>query len=156
MVLPAIGLILSPFRVMFDLLSDWPDFIYSPVYASYVAVEDPSLYQLYCYFSQAMNIGVLTVCILANLLFWSRRTSLPRIMVLFYAMNFLNLFIDLMAYDFFDLRAVTGEAYGAKDVVRAFIGAAIWIPYFLVSSRVHTTFRKRYDGSFDGQAPGQI
>ena len=152
MILPLIGLVLSPLLQLADILTPSTDFLMMPVNASYAAVSDPGLYQLYCYYAQAYAIGMFAFTVVVNILFFKRRTSVPMMMVILYGGAVFNLYLDCLVYAVFDLESLIGEPYGMKDVVRSTISACIWIPFFLISTRVRSTFRKRHDGSVDSPA----
>ncbi|MCB0764136.1 MAG: DUF2569 family protein [Flavobacteriales bacterium] len=145
MVLPLIGLLLSPLRMLVEMFQDDMYFFTCALDAPYTIVERKDLFQLYCYGSQAWAIGMFAFTAVLIVLFFRKRTSVPILMVFLYGVTVVFLIVDQLLYDFFDLPALTGEPYGSKDLVRSIIAGCIWIPFFLVSDRVRTTFVRRLD-----------
>lgn len=139
--LPAIGLITNPFVLIgafstgatgyFDA-SVWTALVspestaYSPALAGLILVE------------AAANTWLLCHGLLVLILFFSgRRETRPWIVAL------LLLQVIVIVGDQLAHQAVTSETLQPEDfgeIVRSLVGAAIWIPYFLVSKRVKKTF----------------
>jgi hypothetical protein len=90
------------------------------------------LYQL------VVNIGFMCYAVFLCSIFIARRTSFPKLMVIFLAANLINHLIGVSFSASLDqsdlLKANT------KLLLQAAVGAAIWIPYFLRSERVKGTF----------------
>lgn len=88
-------------------------------------------------FELAYNTGMLVYTVLLIVLFHQRRTSVPRLMVLFYGMNLLFICLD-------NAVAVMLQITEAdfKQIIRAVVAGAIWVPYFIKSDRVKRTFTK--------------
>jgi hypothetical protein len=66
-------------------------------------------------------------------------------MKVLYAGTLAWLCIDFWTYEALGFEAITGEPYGAKEITRAFIAAAIWVPVFHLSERVRHTFTRQLD-----------
>tara|TARA_R110000868_G_scaffold377732_1_gene643096 strand:+ start:512 stop:3052 length:2541 start_codon:yes stop_codon:yes gene_type:complete len=145
LILPAIGLTLTPFRLLYDLLTEttyynansWASFSNSGLESANTLSALFGLEIFYNYF-------FLVYTILLVIVFYQRKTSIPRLMTIFYVVNFLFQLLDTLAYQFLtDITYSDGEiteAYG--EIAKALVGAAIWIPYFNISERVKDTFCK--------------
>lgn len=72
--------------------------------------------------------------------FFGRKKSAPATMIGFILVQ-LAAGIMFMAAEYF-IKARVVPAAGIEGLIRQMVFAAIWIPYFLVSSRVAMTFRK--------------
>ncbi|MBU2995545.1 DUF3857 domain-containing protein [Cellulophaga baltica] len=145
LVLPAIGLTLTPIFMLIDLITEtsyynknsWINFIDSGLENYNILI---GIYGLELFY----NYLFLIFSILLIVLFYKRRTSIPQLMTIFYISNFLFILLDYIAFQFFtDLtftNAEISESY--NEITRAFIGSVIWIPYFNISKRVKNTFCK--------------
>tara|TARA_R110002050_G_scaffold204522_1_gene340011 strand:- start:8941 stop:11475 length:2535 start_codon:yes stop_codon:yes gene_type:complete len=141
LVLPAIGLTLTPFRLLYDLFSENSYYNDNSWIGLQESGETSSLYSFVFGFELVYNYLFLIFSILLVILFYQRKTSIPRLMTIFYASNFTFLVLDSAIYElFFKPSTENIEAYG--DIFKALIGAAIWIPYFNISQRVKDTFCK--------------
>jgi len=85
------------------------------------------------------NIALLVVSILIAFLFFQRRRSLPVVLSVFLGASAIYILGDAVLA--FQIPAVAEQNDAAfRDVGRAIVQAAIWIPYLLVSKRVRYTF----------------
>ena len=92
-----------------------------------------------------MNIALLVFAALLIILYFKKRTSLPKLIVIMYASSFVIPILDLVLYNALfpkDLLDAADDQETYTQIFRGFISAAIWIPYFLVSERVKNTFTK--------------
>lgn len=85
---------------------------------------------------------LLITAILCLVLFLKRRSSLPKLMVAFYAINLVFVFLDLLICFIFLPETEVFDAETRKVITRGIFGACLWIPVFLTSSRVKETFVK--------------
>jgi hypothetical protein len=142
LILAGIGLAIAPLAkaiqiatagffniVQWRILTDPGYAAYNPSLGTFVVVE------FLC------NLALLGYAVLMNVLFWTKRTSLPKLILLLYACNVGVLIADTWVSHWMGFEKNSADSM--KDVIRAAIGAAIWIPYFLVSDRVKATFTRR-------------
>ena len=64
-----------------------------------------------------------------------------------YIFNIAFQIIDLAVYEAIfpqEIKSLENNSETYKDIFKAIIGGAIWIPYFLISDRVKNTFTKIY------------
>ena len=145
LILPAIGITLTPIKMIFELLKEtsyydensWLSFANSTLESSNTLIALFGLELIY-------NYLFLIYSILVVILFYQRKTSVPRLISIFYAVNFLFQLLDTLAYQLFtDVVFSDGEITEAyRNAFKALIGAVIWIPYFNTSQRVKDTFCK--------------
>ncbi|WP_114777651.1 DUF3857 domain-containing protein [Botryobacter ruber] len=138
LVLVTIGVCLTPITTLSALFTDnyfnqtvWQELLnassvsYSPALAAMLALE------------LVVNIAFLVYNLVLIRLFLSRRTSVPKLMVIFYGASFLLPVLQYVAMSALDLPI---DSSAATDIGRGFLVAAIWIPYFYLSHRVKDTF----------------
>lgn len=129
LILPAFGLVLgSIFRVM-DLLT---------LFASYFEVA-ASRYGGTAYAAAiAVGFPLLVFTIYAAVLFFQRKRQAPNIMIALYCI----LLAESVVVHGFELSsgAELFATESAKHLLGSIGAAAIWIPYFRLSKRVHSTF----------------
>jgi hypothetical protein len=145
LILPAIGICLSPLRLLWDMFSDDMAFFHATDYTSYVSTDHPVLVDLAMHFSQLMGFAQLAFTVVLAVLFFQRRSSVPLLMKVLYAGTLAWLCVDFWIYEAMGLEELLGEPYGAKEITRAFIAAAIWVPVFHLSERVRLTFNRQLD-----------
>ncbi len=140
LVLPAIGLVLTPFILIFHLVSN--DYFNKNIWQGFRlgGYENHRILNLYMGFELFYNIAFLVFTILLILMFFKRRTGLPKLMVIFYSTNLLAVLLGGFVLN----QSGLSDASTFKDIFRAILSAAIWIPYFLLSKRVKETFTQRY------------
>lgn len=142
LILPAIGLVITPISITWDFLNTpFFDIVQWRMLAdtNYAGYNLPL--GLFVLFEFVINIALLCYSIFLVSIYITRRTSLPLLLIIFYASNVFVQLGDSAAAEFF---ALDVDKSGAKELIRAILGAAIWIPYFLRSERVKGTFITRY------------
>ncbi len=141
LILPAIGLCVSPFIYLYS--------IYSNEYITGGAF-DMAFNRLFVNYNPSLGIAIigeyvfqllfLCMVILLLVLFFKRRSSVPKLMVIFYGSNLIFLIITVIVLSVIDIvdQSIVEESY--KSVFKALVSSAIWIPYFLNSDRAKETF----------------
>ncbi len=87
------------------------------------------------------------ISIITAFLFFTKRTCLPRVMIALLGFDVINslLFLALVYLCVGSGNELLPDYI--RDITFSVFAAAIWIPYFLVSVRSATTFRRQRDGS---------
>jgi hypothetical protein len=143
LILFTIGLILFPIRAIIYLFAEvLPTFsedtwarlttaagdLYHPIWAPMLIGElIGNVVLIAC-------AGILIVCL------FQRRRFVPRLAILFLALNLFFVGIDFYLARFLPIPAVRDISQGYFDLVRSSTAAFIWIPYFIFSKRVKATF----------------
>lgn len=146
MVLPMIGLVLSPLFLLRDMLSEGAWFFTAGEHVQQLVNDGWFPYLIYAWFAQANGLLMFFVVIVTIVLFFKRRSNVPRIMLGIYLLTVAFHVIDMSCYALLDFEGLTGEVYDGRDLGRAIFSAIIWVPFFLFSSRVRTTFVMRKHG----------
>ena len=135
LILPAIGLALAPFiclRPIFADLSLLTGGGHPDLFASH-----PSLTALLI-FEIIINFAFLMAAICLNILFYMKKRILPKCIIAMYAAQCVFILADHLAAT--TVFPSVNLSSGLITVVRSFLVAAVWIPYFLNSVRVEQTF----------------
>ena len=137
------ALVVAPIRIgHFLATTHWPIFttgiwheLTTPGTAAYHPLWGPLLV-----FEVIGNLGIIVLAIvtLAYLFRESRFTPVLAIVFMSWGAGFG--LIDFFVADFIPAVAAQNDPQSAKELARSIGGAAIWIPYFLVSKRVKATF----------------
>jgi len=136
LILPAIGLAITPFITLYYIFGlDLPILLSGR--SSVVFVNHPGLASLLI-FEIAVNAIFLTCVLGLNFLFYAKKSIFPKCMIAYLVINFFLLLADHLATA--SMFPSVNSTSGMMSVVRAFTGAAVWIPYFLNSNRVEQTF----------------
>jgi len=150
LVLIAIGLVLTPFRVFYELIINAEEF-YGIHTWNYIFQEHRSFNEFFLslliVFELIYNSIFIVFTIFLIILFFKRRSIVPRMMIIFYASTFLIITLDtFVAFGLnAELYSEAEKVQAFKDISRSFFSAVIWIPYFLISKRVKATFTEFYN-----------
>lgn len=145
LILPAIGLTIAPLRLLKDLVgmapaynaSTWADLTvsggahYNAWWAPFLLVE------------LGAAIALVALSITLIVLFFGRRSSLPRAFVAFAAASIGFRALDLLAGKVLPNGSDSGDAVEWATLLRDGFSAVLWSWYFLVSRRVAATFVER-------------
>jgi hypothetical protein len=89
-----------------------------------------------------LNLGLLGLSVVTVVLFFKKRRTFPPVAIGFLAAGVGVLALDLAAMQLIPIAAAQVDSSDIRDLFKAGMGAAIWIPYLLNSKRVHATFVK--------------
>lgn len=139
LILPIIGLIVTPVRGLFHLAS------YTDLFGTMAQLTGGQAAFIIVEFIG--NIAVLLVLPVILLVLLARKSvSFPRLYVVWAAAGLAFITLDIIAAQFFfgDILAASGQALLDEEtlgeLVRSVVTAAIWIPYMRLSRRVANTF----------------
>jgi transglutaminase-like putative cysteine protease len=155
LVLIAMVLIITPFRIIYELF--FSSSFYDQV--TWVAAwkqEHYILVSLMC-LELVYNVANIVFAVLLIVLFFERRSSLPKLIIVYFWMSVALSVVDALV-GWVYLAETTDRDEIFKNVFRSLVAAAIWIPYFNTSTRVRETFVERSgtrDDSSQVMWPGQ-
>ncbi|MEO7991197.1 MAG: DUF3857 domain-containing protein [Chryseolinea sp.] len=111
-------------------------------------------YFIFLFLEHIYNVVLLAFSILIAILFYQKRSSLPRMISIFYAVSCAATILDIVVA--VQMEPSTEIPY--RDVLRSIFVAVVWIPYFNMSVRVKETFvhRKNPDDDVDGMATQSV
>lgn len=143
LILVVIGLVVTPMRIAYMLITThWPIFR-DGAWGQVTTPGTPSYHALWGPFIAFEVIGnILSIVLGLTTLFYLLRKShnTPRMAILWYAFGAALVVTDFFAGNPIPAVAAQPDPAGTKELIRGLFGAAIWIPYFLVSKRVKATF----------------
>lgn len=132
LVLPALGLLLSPLRNVYEIWSSW-QMLNNPLFTS--AAERVPAINTAVAWELGMNVLYLGLLLYVAALFFRRKKTAPR--------AYIGLMLALLGCALvseFILRPLVNLQPDGTTLLKAVIPCVIWIPYFLVSKRVAETF----------------
>ncbi len=143
LVLPLLGLIVSPFFVARDVYAN-----ILPIFAdgTWLALMSPTselyhpLWAPLIVFEIIGNLTVVGLGLIALWYFVKRSRVTPRLMVCWYLTVLLAVVVDLILSRQIPLIVALNDPSSFGQVVRSVVVTLIWVPYFLVSKRVKATF----------------
>jgi hypothetical protein len=131
-----IGLVISPLMILNNTVTHNLPVLTNPRLHAFLETH-PALEGLII-FEIATNLIFIAVLVALNVLFFKKKRSFPTYMIFYLC---LHLIVD--AGDAIGAHAVMPSVEvpaPVQAITRSFLGALIWIPYFLVSRRVKVTF----------------
>ncbi len=153
LVIPGLGLIATPIVALFTLFSDLEAWS-ADTWASLTTFGNPGYHALWApalLFELIMQLGVFVFGIFVAILFFRRRSSVPRIYIGFQIGASAQLLIDQALVS--AIPQAAAESSDGPRAVGALVGTAIWVIYFIYSVRVRNTFVLRLRQS-ENSLPG--
>jgi hypothetical protein len=143
LILVAIGLILMPFRLGYDMVTEFLPAVSPEVWSALTdkssAAYNPALATVIVW-EVIANLSLLIYALVVIVLFFQRRRFVPKMMIGLYAGSLAIVLLDILLVRLVapDLTSVGASQMG--EIARLVVSCAIWIPYFIVSERVKGTF----------------
>lgn len=143
LILPMLGLIISPIRLGYILLTvhlqiftsgAWP-VLTTPGSDAYHPLWAPILF-----FEIFANTALMCLSVALLILLFAKSHHFPRWMIAFYIASFCILAIDQSLGQQIPFVAAQEDPTSTRELIRSIIAMAIWIPYFIKSERVRNTF----------------
>lgn len=143
LLLPLLGLIVSPFRLGWSLMNDLAPVFTGDTWAALTVPGAQAYHPLwapYLVFEMLANLGVMLFGLYALWSFLRKSRRTPRLMVTWFALLVVVQLVDHFVGQMIPAVAnQTGQGQ-TQEVGRSIFAAILWIPYFLKSQRVANTF----------------
>lgn len=144
LILPLIGLVITPFRMVYLVISTMATAL-TPEVLSYFDSPDSAfyspLYKPLVFGEILVNMFIGAAAVVLLVLLFTKKKIFPMLMVVYLAFNACFTIIDvILAKMAVPQIALSGEIM--RPVITSVLAACIWIPYFLMSERVKNTFVK--------------
>ncbi|MBN9438326.1 DUF2569 domain-containing protein [Bosea sp. (in: a-proteobacteria)] len=130
LLLPALNTFLAPLFLLASL------FALYPVMQAFGRLNGTM--QAYVAISVAINVGLAAAWVYACILLAKRRSAFPGLFIGLLMVSALVVSGDIVAAS--TLLDIQPDSSSYRDLARAFVGVAIWVPYMLRSKRVAATF----------------
>lgn len=141
LILPTISLLITPIVLIYNMIESG---YFDTAIWNGVKVYGTALYTYYLV-SFVFLLFSFSYSILTAVFFFKLRSGAPLMYIVFMCSNFLSLMLEAYVSNqyFHDL----GIESSSRDLIRSAIGLFIWIPYFVKSTRVKSTFTNIYKNS---------
>ena len=143
LLLVALGLIVAPIRGVYAMLTNYVPMFRDGNWARLTTEGEAAYHVLWAPLIIGEIVGNFFHIALGGVtlaLFFKKSRSTPKWAIAWYAFGLIFVVIDHVVADFIPAIASSNDPGSTKEAVRAFIAAAVWIPYFMVSKRVKATF----------------
>lgn len=146
LVLPAIGFILTPIIIIYQMISEGS--FNQNTWIGLLNVESGNAISLTALGAMEFVFNILSVILigLILILFFQKRTSAPMIITIYLVASVVFAVVDLIWVETATPGLLTGEEKQDlyQNITRGVISGAIWIPYFTKSQRAKDTFSRQY------------
>jgi hypothetical protein len=143
LILVAIGLIFAPIRLLVVLFKDLLPALSADTWSRLTTPGTEAYHPLWApllFFEIIGNCLFILSPIIVAVFFFQRRRFVPRLIIVLLLANLVFVAIDYFAADLIPFVAAQEDLGSLKELIRALIACAIWVPYFLVSKRAKGTF----------------
>jgi hypothetical protein len=142
LVLPAIGVVVQPIRVLVDFIGLLPSYA-TGTWANLTTAGSAAYHPLWApllLFELGANLALIVFTVLLVVLFFQKRRSAPHVFIGVVAGSVVVQLADLWFANALPVVAAQMNAKDWSELARGVINAVIWGTYFLVSRRVKSTF----------------
>lgn len=148
LILPFLGLVVSPFVVALTMARDVVPAFESGTWAALTTPGSPAYHAMwgpYLVGVALLNSALALAAIALLVVGFQKRLFFPRLMVAFYAFVAAVAFVDVAAVNGFLQEALPEEAAKLRPeayaaFLKSLLAGGLWSTYFLVSKRVRNTF----------------
>jgi hypothetical protein len=145
LILPLLGLIFTPIKVGVEMHRDFSPMLEPGIWEALTTPGGEAYHALWApiiIFELATNVALIVFTLVLLVLFLRTSRRVPKLMIVLMLAQIAIQGVDLVLVGFIPALASDPDAHSKRDLVRALVAAAIWIPYFLTSKRVRNTFVK--------------
>jgi hypothetical protein len=145
LIIVAIGLFIWPLRLLLlcyktyvpIFQNNYLEALTTPGTESYHGLWGPLIV-----FELTGNAVFFVFCIVLIVLFFRKSPLFPRLYITCLALNVVFVAGDFFISDLIPAVSAESDTESVTELIRSIVGAAVWIPYMLVSERVKNTFVK--------------
>ncbi|RZL11734.1 MAG: DUF3857 domain-containing protein [Rubrivivax sp.] len=155
LLLPALGVVLAPFRLVQAIAEILPSYAAGP-WAALTTPGTAAYHPLWApvlLFEMGMNLALLVCSLLLLVLFFRKRSSAPRLYIGFMGLSIVVLLTDYCLVQSMSLAQHQVSAKEWSELGRNSLWGLIWMAYFLKSERVKKTFVNTWRPAVLAQAP---
>jgi hypothetical protein len=140
LLLPVIGLYFTPFLVAYHVFNT--GYFSESLWTNFLAQRNdlPALMQLLFYFELLFNVFIILMSVLLIALSVQKRITFPRLYIAFKIIVTVGVIVDTSI----SAALLDVEISESSELIRTILGAAVWIPYFMYSDQVKSTFVNTY------------
>ncbi len=145
LILCAVGLVLYPVQSLYSLITELVPVVFSDNWAALTSPTNPGYHSLWAPLVIAElvgSIGFFIYSIVIVIFFFGRHHRAPRLIIVFMIANMIFVGADYFIINFFLIRTDSVNVDATINFVRTIVAGAIWVPYFMFSTRVAKTFTK--------------
>lgn len=139
LIIPIIGIYVSPVLLLYQLFHI--GYFSQSAWNNFLALHSSALLMgSFFYFELLFNLSVTAFSVFLIILQIKRRATLPTFYIWFRLISIVGLLIDTVL----SVKVLNVNTGDYSAVIREFVGVAIWVPYFMISTRVSETFVNTY------------
>jgi hypothetical protein len=135
LIVTQIALFLSLFTIGINLVNFWRDISGTDTW-EFLTSGDKGYITLIITYNTLLFLFLIFIIIQ----FYRKKTMVPRMIVIMYSINIAMGIINFIVFQQVSYAADAESTILMRNMIRAIIAGAIWIPYFLKSERVENTF----------------
>jgi len=145
LLLPALGIVISPIRVTVEMFHSMLPVLKPGVWQ---ALTDPAsdafhpLLPPLIQFEAVANVLLVVLAVVTAICFFAKKRSAPRVFIAFLGLSLAVQAVDWAWAAQLPARFQADEAGSWKELAKAAVACAVWVPYFLLSRRVANTFTR--------------
>ena len=147
LVFPAISLVTMPLLILYNLLDGG--------YFLKITWQNANNYSngllVFVGITFVFLLGLFAFSIITAIFFFRLRTGAPQLFMILLAVNVASLILEAYIFAQFFNELEVGSS--PRDIARGVIGLFIWLPYFIKSRRVKSTFTKKYESNKQQDIP---
>jgi hypothetical protein len=136
LILVAIGLVVSPFRILYMAVAVDGAFLFGAKNQAYLSSHHASA--LLIASELILNLVSLALILICNYLFFAKKKAFAGFIISFYVFALCFGIADHLAVT--TLHPEQDHSQGVVHLAQLAVTCAVWIPYFLISRRVKFTF----------------
>lgn len=146
LILPAIGVVVLPFRVVADFVGTVPSYAVD-TWAAVTTIGNAAYHPLWApllLFELTANLALMVFSVLLAILFFQKRRVVPTLYIAVAASSAIVQITDLLLAGAIPAAATEVTTKDWNTLSRNVVAVALWGAYFLVSKRVKSTFVNEY------------